>query len=62
MLPRTVMTRKAIELAGAIGTGIGLWRFTSGDWLGGILFTFAVGGLAFWYLWSHRRVRDGRRY
>jgi hypothetical protein len=56
------MTRKAIELAGAIGTGIGLWRFTSGDWLGGILFTFAVGGLAFWYLWSHRRVRDGRRY
>ena len=56
------MTRKAVELTGAIGAGIGLWRFTSGDWLGGILFTFAVGGLAAWFIWSTRKVRDGRRY
>ena len=56
------MTRKAVELTGAIGAGIGLWRFTSGDWLGGIVFTFAVGGLAAWYVWNTRKVRDGRRY
>jgi hypothetical protein len=56
------MTRKAVELTGAIGAGIGLWRYTSGDWLGGIVFTFAVAGLAAWYVWSTRKVRDGRRY
>ena len=56
------MTRKAVELTGAIGAGIGLWRFTSGDWAGGILFTLAVGGLAAWYIWSSRKARTGRRY
>ena len=54
--------KQNVELMGAIGAGIGLWRFTSGDWAGGIVFTLAVGGLAAWYLWSSRKVRDGRRY
>ena len=36
MMSKALMTRKAVELTGAIGAGIGLWRFTSGDWLGGI--------------------------
>ena len=56
------MTRKAVELTGAIGAGVGLWRFTNGDWLGGVVFTFAVSGLAAWYVWNTRRPRDGRRY
>ncbi len=56
------MTRKVIELMGAIGTGIGLWRFTSGDWIGGIAFTLAVAGMAGWTFWSSRGPRDGRRY
>ena len=59
---KPILTRKAIELVGAIAAGIGLWRFTSGHWLSGIVFVVAVGGLTGWYLWSSRRVRDGRRY
>lgn len=59
---KPILTRKAIELVGAIAAGIGLWRFTSGHWLSGIVFAVAVGGLTGWYLWSSRRVRDGRRY
>jgi hypothetical protein len=62
-MTKTIMTRKAVGIAGAIGAGVGLWRFTSGDWLGGIVFTFVVAGLAGWYLWSARGgVRDKRRY
>jgi len=61
-MSKALMTRKAVELMGAIGAGIGLWRFTSGDWAGGIAFTLAVGGLAAWYLWSSRKARTGRRY
>lgn len=56
------MTRKAVELTGAIGAGIGLWRFTSGDWIGGIVFALAVAGIAAWYVWDSRKVRDRRRY
>ena len=61
-LTKAILTRKAVGLVGAIAAGIGLWRFTSGDWLSGIIFAFAVAGLTAWYLWSTRRVRDGRRY
>jgi hypothetical protein len=61
-MTKTLMTRKAIELMGAIGAGIGLWRFTSGDWIGGIAFTLAVAGMAGWYFWTNRGTRDGRRY
>jgi len=61
-MTKTILTRKAISLVGAIAAGIGLWRFTSGDWLSGIVFVAAVAGITAWYLWSSRRVRDGRRY
>ena len=62
-MTRAVLTQKAVGLVGAITAGIGLWRFTSGDWLSGIVFVAAVAGIAAWYLWSTRRVRDGgRRY
>jgi hypothetical protein len=61
-MTKPILTRKAIELAAAIAAGIGLWRFTSGHWLSGIGFVVAVGGVTAWYLWSSRRVRDGRRY
>jgi membrane protein implicated in regulation of membrane protease activity len=61
-LTKAVLTRKAVGLVGAIAAGIGLWRFTSGDWLSGIVFVAAVAGLTAWYFWSTRRVRDGRRY
>jgi membrane protein implicated in regulation of membrane protease activity len=61
-MTKTIMTRKAISLVGAIAAGIGLWRFTSGDWLSGIVFVAAVAGITVWYLWSSRRVRDRRRY
>ena len=59
---KAILTRKAVGLVGAIAAGIGLWRFTSGDWLTGIIFAFAVAGITAWYLWSSRGVRDGRRY
>jgi membrane protein implicated in regulation of membrane protease activity len=61
-MTRAILTQKAVGLVGAIAAGIGLWRFTSGDWLGGIVFVAAVAGIAAWYVWSSRRVRDGRRY
>ncbi|MDX6441131.1 MAG: hypothetical protein QOE43_860 [Gaiellaceae bacterium] len=61
-LTKAVLTRKAVGIVGAIAAGIGLWRFTSGDWLSGIVFVAAIAGLTGWYLWSSRRVRDGRRY
>ena len=63
LMTKTVLTQKAVGLVGAIAAGIGLWRFTSGDWLSGIVFVAAIGGLTGWYFWSTRRVRDGgRRY
>lgn len=61
-LSRPLLTRKAIEVVGAIAAGIGLWRFTSGHWLSGIAFAVAVGALTGWYVWRSRRVGDGRRY
>ena len=62
-MTKAILTQKAIGLVGAIAAGIGLWRFTSGDWLSGIVFVFAVAGLIGWYVWNTRRVRDGgRRY
>ena len=62
-MTRPILIRKAIELAAAIAAGIGLWRFTSGHWLSGIVFAVAIGGLGAWYLWKSRRVGDGgRRY
>jgi membrane protein implicated in regulation of membrane protease activity len=61
-MTKTVLTRKAIELAAAIAAGIGLWRFTSGHWLSGIVFVALVGAVIAWYAWNARRPRDTRRY
>jgi membrane protein implicated in regulation of membrane protease activity len=61
-LTKPILIRKAVELMAAIAAGIGLWRFTSGHWLSGIVFVAAVGGVSAWYLWKSRRVDDGRRY
>jgi hypothetical protein len=61
-MTKPILTRKAIELVGAIAAGIGLWRFTSGHWLSGVAFAVAIGGLTAWYLWRSRRIRDRRRY
>jgi hypothetical protein len=62
MPARAILTRKLVELAGAVAAGIGLWRFTSGDWIGGIAFTLAVGAVVAWHLLSRRATPGGRRY
>ena len=61
-MTKALVAERIVGVVGAIAAGIGLWRFTSGDWLGGIVFTFAVAGIAAWYLWDSRKTRDGRRY
>jgi hypothetical protein len=61
-MTKAILTQKAIGFVGAIAAGIGLWRFTSGDWLTGIVFVAAVAGLTGWYFWNTRGARDGRRY
>jgi hypothetical protein len=60
--PKTIMTRKALGVIAAVGAGIALWRFTSGDWLGGVVLTLAVAAIAAWYLLSGRIRTGGRRY
>ena len=62
MPARAILTRKLVELGGAVAAGIGLWRFTSGDWIGGIAFTLAVGAVVAWDLLSRRATPGGRRY
>jgi hypothetical protein len=59
---KTILTRQTIGIVGAVLTGIALWRFTSGDWLGGIVFAAAVAGLGLAYWLQARRPRDTRRY
>jgi hypothetical protein len=56
---------RALGLLGAVLAGIGLWRFTSGDWQGGILCVVAVVAVAVAYVLGQRRARGisgGRRY
>jgi hypothetical protein len=53
--------RKAVDLGGAVAAGIALWRFTSGDWIGGVAFTLAVAAVVAWHLLS-RGAGGGRRY
>jgi hypothetical protein len=59
---KTILLRQAIGMVAAVAAGVGLWRFTSGDWVGGIVFTGLVGSLALWYRLRVRRPRDTRRY
>jgi hypothetical protein len=61
-MTKTILTRQTIGIAGAVLTGIALWRFTSGDWLGGTVFALAVAGLGLAYWLQARRPRDTRRY
>jgi hypothetical protein len=57
----TVM-RQAIGVVAAVSAGVALWRFTSGDWLGGVVFAGFVGSLSLWYWLVARGPRDTRRY
>jgi membrane protein YdbS with pleckstrin-like domain len=54
-----------LGLVGAVAAGIGLWRFTGGDWLSGLVCAVAVLVVAVVYVAGQRRLqgRDrGRRY
>jgi membrane protein implicated in regulation of membrane protease activity len=61
-VPKATLIRQTIGYVAAVVTGFGLWRFTSGDWLGGIIFTAVVGSLSLWYWLYARRPRETRRY
>jgi hypothetical protein len=54
-----------LGLAGAVAAGIGLWRFTGGDWLSGIVCALVVALVAAVYVVGQRRLKGrggGRRY
>jgi hypothetical protein len=56
---------RVLGLVGAVAAGIGLWRFTGGNWLSGVVCALAVAVVAFVYVAGQRRLqgRDrGRRY
>jgi hypothetical protein len=62
-MTRALITDRIVGVAGAIAAGIGLWRFTSGAWIQGIVFALAVAILvAYTLLRYRRRGRDTRRY
>jgi hypothetical protein len=62
-MTKALMTERIVGVVGAIAAGIGLWRFTSGAWIEGIVFTCAVAGVAAFYLVrERRRPRSNRRY
>jgi membrane protein implicated in regulation of membrane protease activity len=62
-MTRALVTDRIVGVAGAIAAGIGLWRFTSGAWIQGIVFALAVASLvAYTLLRDRRRGRDTRRY
>lgn len=61
-MPTKLPVSKLIAVAAAITAGVALFRFTSGDWIGGLVLTAAVGAACAWYLLTQRRPRDNRRY
>lgn len=61
-MPKKLRVRTLIGPAGAIVAGVALSRFTSGDWMGGAVFSAAVAALCAWYFLAKRRPRDTRRY
>jgi hypothetical protein len=61
-MPTKLPINKLIGFAAAVTAGFALSRFTSGDWIGGIVLTAAVAGTCAWYLLTQRRPRDTRRY
>jgi uncharacterized membrane protein YeaQ/YmgE (transglycosylase-associated protein family) len=54
---------RILGLVGAVAAGVGLWRFTSRDWLGGVLCAVIVGAVTAVYVEGQRRVKGsgGRR-
>jgi hypothetical protein len=62
------MQYRVLGLAGAVAAGIGLWRFTGGDWLSGALCALVVAAAAAVYIAGQRRLKGskgrdrGRRY
>lgn len=62
-MTRALVADRIVGVMGAIAAGIGLWRFTSGAWIEGIVFACAVAGVAAFYaVRGRRRGRDTRRY
>jgi hypothetical protein len=62
-MTKDLVTQRVVGVVAAIAAVIGLWRFTSGAWIQGIVFTCAVAGVAAFYLLRDRRgSRDTRRY
>ena len=63
--PGPTVQYRVLGLLGAVGAGIGLWFFTSGDWLIGALCALAVVVAAGIYVVGQRRVKGrgrARRY
>lgn len=63
--PGPTLQYRVLGLFGAFGAGIGLWFFTSGDWLIGALCALAVIAAAGVYVVGQRRVNGqggARRY
>jgi len=62
-MTKALVADRIVGVMGAIAAGIGLWRFTSGAWIEGIVLAGAVGGVAAFYaVRERRRGRDTRRY
>jgi hypothetical protein len=56
---------RTLGVLGAVATGVGLWRLTNGDWLGGILCAAVVAAVVAVCVEGQRRVKGGggrRRY
>jgi membrane protein YdbS with pleckstrin-like domain len=54
-----------LGLVGAVAAGIGLWRFTGGDWLSGVVCALVVAVVAVVYVAGQRRLKGrggARRY
>ena len=54
-----------IGLIGAVEAGVGLWYFTNGHWINGIVYAIAVTFLISVYVRRERKLKGpgaGRRY
>jgi uncharacterized membrane protein YeaQ/YmgE (transglycosylase-associated protein family) len=54
-----------LGLVGAVAAGVGLWRFTGGDWMSGVFCALVVAVVTAVYVAGQRRVKGrdrGRRY
>ena len=56
---------RVLGVFGAVATGVALWRFTSSDWLGGVIYSALVVAAAALHVVGQRRLKSrggGRRY